>query len=118
MLEANIIKYMYLFGLLTCLLYHKITITLIPLWEIMWTYALVTVVECPLVCPYYKLVCECVSVTVLCPTLSNPMDCSLPGSSLHGIFQARVLEWGAIAISNCIPETNIKLYVNYTLIKK
>ena len=31
------------------------------------------------------------------PTLSNPMDCSLPGSSVHGIFQARVLEWGAIA---------------------
>ena len=29
----------------------------------------------------------------LCPTLSDPMDCSLPGSSVHGIFQARVLEW-------------------------
>ena len=35
-----------------------------------------------------------------CPTLSNPMDCSLPGSSVHGIFQARVLEWIAIAFSN------------------
>ena len=34
-----------------------------------------------------------------CPTLSNPMDYSLPGSSIHGIFQARVLEWGAIAFS-------------------
>ena len=34
-----------------------------------------------------------------CPTLSDPMDCSLPGSSLHGIFQARVLEWVAIALS-------------------
>ena len=34
-----------------------------------------------------------------CPTLSYPMDCSLPGSSIHGIFQARVLEWGAIAFS-------------------
>ena len=33
------------------------------------------------------------------PTLSNLMDCSLPGSSVHGIFQARVLEWGAIAFS-------------------
>ena len=32
-----------------------------------------------------------------CPTLSDPMDCSLPGSSIHGIFQATVLEWGAIA---------------------
>ena len=34
-----------------------------------------------------------------CPTLCDPMDCSLPGSSTHGIFQARVLEWGAIAFS-------------------
>ena len=34
-----------------------------------------------------------------CPTLSDPMDCSLPGSSVHGIFQARVLEWVAIAFS-------------------
>ena len=34
-----------------------------------------------------------------CPTLRNPMDCNLPGSSVHGIFQARVLEWVAIAFS-------------------
>ena len=34
-----------------------------------------------------------------CPTLSDPMDCSLSGSSVHGLFQARVLEWGAIAFS-------------------
>ena len=34
-----------------------------------------------------------------CPTLSDPMDCSLPVSSIHGIFQARVLEWGAVAFS-------------------
>ena len=40
------------------------------------------------------------SVTQSCPTLSDPMDCSPPGSSSHGIFQARVLEWGAIAFSN------------------
>ena len=35
-----------------------------------------------------------------CSTLCDPMDCRLPGSSIHGIFQARVLEWGAIAFSN------------------
>ena len=35
-----------------------------------------------------------------CPTLSDPVDCSLPGSSVHGIFQAEVLEWGAIAFSD------------------
>ena len=39
-------------------------------------------------------------VAQLCPTLSDPMVCSLPGSSVHGIFQARVLEWGAIAFSD------------------
>ena len=38
-------------------------------------------------------------VAQLCLTLRDPMDCSLPGSSIHGIFQARVLEWGAIAFS-------------------
>ena len=38
-------------------------------------------------------------VTQSCPTLIDPMDCSLPGSSIHGISQARVLEWGAIAFS-------------------
>ena len=37
-------------------------------------------------------------VAQLCLTLRNPMDCSLPGSSVHGIFQARVLEWGARTI--------------------
>ena len=35
-----------------------------------------------------------------CPTPSDPMDCSLPGSSIHGIFQARVLEWVVIAFSD------------------
>ena len=38
-------------------------------------------------------------VTQSCPTLHDPMDCSPPGSSIHGIFQARVLQWGAIAFS-------------------
>ena len=40
-------------------------------------------------------------VTQSCPTLSDPMDCSPPGSSIHGIFQARVLEWGAIVDKLC-----------------
>ena len=39
-------------------------------------------------------------VTQLCPTLHDPMACSLPGSSVHGSFQARVMEWGAIAFSS------------------
>ena len=50
-----------------------------------------------------------------CPTLSNPMDCSPPGSSIHGIFQARVLERGAIAFSTLITrEMQIKTTVRYT----
>ena len=52
---------------------------------------------------YFLLQCMKVKseseVAQVCPTLRDPMDCSLPGSSVHGIFQARVLEWGAIAFS-------------------
>ena len=42
-------------------------------------------------------------VAQLCPTLSDPMDCSLPDFSVHGIFQARILEWGAM--SEVLPKT-------------
>ena len=45
----------------------------------------------------------------LCPTLRDPMDCSLPGSSIHGIFQARVLEWVAIALSISYMERSLTL---------
>ena len=41
----------------------------------------------------------CVLVTQSCPTLCNPTDCSLPGFYVHGIFQARILEWTAIPFS-------------------
>ena len=50
-------------------------------------------------------------VAQLCSTLSDPMDCSLIGSSVHGIFQARVLEWGAIAFSDIFDKVPIsKIY--------
>ena len=60
---------------------------------------------------YFLLQCMKVKseseVAQSCPTLSDPMDCSPPGSSIHGIFQARVLEWGAIAFSDsCLKNTN------------
>ena len=48
-----------------------------------------------------------------CTTLSDPMDCSLPGSSVYGIFQAGVLEWGAIAFSETKAYEIIKLYSVY-----
>ena len=44
-----------------------------------------------------------------CPTLSDPVDCGPPGSCIYGIFQARVLEWGAIAFSNPNPNHNPNL---------
>ena len=47
-----------------------------------------------------------IEVTQSCLTLSDPMDCSPPGFSVHGIFQARVLEWGAIAFSVVLLRAN------------
>ena len=52
-------------------------------------------------------------VAQLFPTLSDPMVSSLPGSSIHGVFQARVLEWGAIAFSNTYLR-NPQLYMQYS----
>ena len=43
-----------------------------------------------------------------CPTLRNPMDSSLPGSAIHGIFQARILEWAAISFSGDLPNPGIE----------
>ena len=51
-------------------------------------------------------------VAQLCPTPSDPLDCSLPGSSIHWIFQARVLEWGAIAFSVCVTQTSLFVHVS------
>ena len=52
-----------------------------------------------------------------CLTLSNPMDCSLPGSSIHGIFRATVLEWGAIAFSNKVAiYSHIQVLCGYVFI--
>ena len=47
-------------------------------------------------------------VAQLCPTLCNPMDCSLPGSSVHGILQARILEWVAISSPGDSLDSEIK----------
>ena len=57
-----------------------------------------TGVGCHFLLQCMKVKCES-EAAQSCLTLSDPMDCSLPGSSVHGIFQARVLEWGAIAFS-------------------
>ena len=50
-----------------------------------------------------------------CPTLHNPMDCSPPDSSIHGIFQARVLEWGAIAFSGIVLYYILKAFIFFLL---
>ena len=65
---------------------------------------------------HFLLQCRKVKVKEVaqsCPTLCNPMDCSLPGSPVNGIFQARVLEWGAIAFSNNQPRQHIKKQRHY-----
>ena len=54
-------------------------------------------------------------VTQSCLTLSNLMDCSLPGSSAHGIFQARVLEWGAIAFSKRTNHREYQIVKTHTM---
>jgi len=51
-------------------------------------------------------------VTQSCLTLRDSMDCSLPGPSIHGIFQARVLEWGAIAFSDICHNGDLKYYID------
>ena len=63
-----------------------------------------------------------------CPTLRDTMDCSLPGSSIHGIFQARLLEWGAIAFSTTLSNSlqristytsryHLKLIIQHTMVE-
>ena len=54
-------------------------------------------------------------VAQVCPTLSYPMDCSLPGASIHGIFQARVLEWGAIAFSDGLVHRVTKIWTRLSI---
>ena len=71
-----------------------------------------TGVGCHFLLQYMKEKSES-EVTQSCPTLCDPMDCSLPGSSVHGIFQARVLEWGAIAFSQNKLE---KIYLQYCIV--
>ena len=65
------------------------------------------------VCCHFLLQCMKVKseseVTQSCSTFRNPMDFSLPSSSIHGIFQARVLEWGAIAFFVCFNSLPLNL---------
>ena len=58
-------------------------VTSVKIWNVWW----------------WLLLCVCMLVTQSCPTLCNPVDCSLPSSSVHGIFQARILLWVAISFS-------------------
>ena len=53
-----------------------------------------------------------------CPSLSDTMDCSLPGSSVHGIFQARVLDWGAIAFDIPMAKKDMKRHSTSLIIRE
>ena len=69
-------------------------------------------VGCHFLLQCMKVECES-EVAQSCLTLSCSMDCSLPGSSVHGIFQTRVLEWGAIAVSAYHHEILFNKCINY-----
>ena len=80
-----------------------------------------TGVGCHFLLQYIKVKSES-EVAQSCPTLRDPTDCSLPGSSIHGIFQARVLEWGAIAffmanLDSILKSRDITLPTKVRLIK-
>ena len=72
-----------------------------------------TGVDCHFILQCMKVKSES-EVTQLCLTLRNPMDCSLPGSSPHGIFQARILEWVVISFSNHHPQSSVK-FANFII---
>ena len=74
------------------------------LFQILFPYRLLQNIECSFLCYtvgrcWLSSLYMAAATSLQCPTLCDPMDCSLPGSSVHGIFQARVLEWVAIAFS-------------------
>ena len=69
---------------------------------------------CVCVCVYVKgCFCCCCLVTKLCPILCNPMDCSLPGSSVHGVSQARILEWVVMPSSTGSSQPRDRAHVSW-----
>ena len=78
------------FASLTTLSICPNQIFLEPLWKTVWRFLKKLKIE---------LSCCCYLVAKSCPTLCNPMDCSPPGSSVHGILQVRILKWVAISFS-------------------
>ena len=70
-------------------------------------------IVCVCVCVCARM-CVCVLVAQLCLTLCDPMDCSPPGSFVHGIFQARILEWVAISFSRGSSQPRDRTWVSQT----
>ena len=97
LLRLSCVSHVRLCATLTLTLTHRWQSTRLPrLWD---SPGKNTGVGCHFLLQCMKVKSES-EVAQSCLTLSDPMDCSPPGSSVHGIFQARVLEWGAIAFSN------------------
>ena len=61
----------------------------------------------------FRVVCVCAKSVLTCLTLWDPMDCSPPGSSVHGILQARILEWVAMSFSRQSSQPRDRTHVSY-----
>ena len=93
-------------------------------WGFVFVFFFAFEVTCPPLLFFKQISWLCFSVDVVyeksevaqsCPTLSNPMDCSLPGSSFHGIFQARMLEWVAISFPRAPSWPKNRTQVSHTV---
>ena len=92
------------FGTFSCGVRRAQKILSLSLWDCVITYSAINLVNTSWTQGLLPSELES-EVSQSCPTLCNPMDCSLPGSSIHGIFQARILEWVAVSFSRGIFST-------------
>ena len=73
------------------------------------------VVKLPIICEFCIIACRHTMLLQWCHTLCDPMDCSPPGSSVHGILKARILEWVAMPFSNWATREAHKYMLSYTV---
>ena len=98
-------------------MYVSVCVSVCDVCACMYICMCVSLCTCVYMCVYVCMcVCMCAKMLQLCPTFCDPMDCSPPGSSVHGILQARTLEW-ALAMPSCrgLPASGIDPCLLYLL---